>query len=184
MCTKNVLSRSNQFPRDDCGRDDCMICFQQEENKSSVQCVKRSVGYEGMCVRCTTKHAYIGETSRTAYTRVKEHISDYRAASAAQLPPLEENSGGGRGQGFSNRKKCVKSWMWEHSRDCHGGQVGERGGIADYKFKVTGVFRKCLDRQIDEGLRISKCEAQGGVLLNSKIEFFTPKIVLPVFRQQ
>ena len=174
LCTKNVLSKSNQFPRDECGRDDCVICLQREENKSSVQCVKRSVGYEGECVRCPTKHAYIGESSRTAYTRVKEHLSDYRAASAAQLPPLDENSGGGGSHGFGNRKKCVKSWMWEHSRDCHGGQVGERGGIADYKFRVTGVFRKCLDRQIDEGLRITACETEGGVLLNSKNEFFTP----------
>ena len=78
----------------------------------------------------------------------------------------------------------MKSWMWEHSRDCHGGQVGERGGITDYNFRVTGVFKKCLDRQIDEGLRITACETQGGVLLNSKNKFFTPRIVLPVFRQQ
>ena len=122
LCTKNVLSKSNQFPRDKCGRDDCVICLQREENKSSVQCVKRSVGYEGQCVRCTTKHAYIGESSRSAYTRVKEHISHYRAASAAQLPPLDDSRGGG-GHGFGNMKKCVKSWMWEHSRDCHGGRL-------------------------------------------------------------
>ena len=88
LCTKNVLSKSNQFPRDECGRDDCVICLQREENKSSVQCVKRSVGYEGKCVRCTTKHAYIGESSRTAYTRIKEHISDYRAASCYISPPI------------------------------------------------------------------------------------------------
>ena len=55
--------------------------------------------------------------------------------------------------------------------------------MRDYKFEVTGVFKKCLDRQVDEGLRITRCEAEGGTILNSKNEFFTPKIVSTVFRQ-
>jgi hypothetical protein len=186
LCSKNVLTKSNQFPRDECGRNECVLCLQREVDKPSVLCVKRNVGYEGKCSRCPTKHAYIGESSRTAYTRIKEHLTDYRAASAARLPPLDNDSGGGGrgGYGVGIRKKDVKSWMWEHSRDCHGGGIGENGGIADYEFKVTAVFKKCLDRQIDEGLRITAFESLGGVLLNSQNEFFTPKIVLPVFRQQ
>ena len=72
--------------------------------------------------------------------------------------------------------------MWEHSRDYHGGQLGDGGGIKDYSFKVSGRFRKCPNRQIDEGMTAS--ELEGTVLLNSKNEFFTPKIVMPVFRQQ
>jgi hypothetical protein len=48
---------------------------------------------------------------------------------------------------------------------------------------VTSAFRKCLDRQVDEGFRITQCETEGGQVLNSKKEFFTPKIVMPVFRQ-
>ena len=74
--------------------------------------------------------------------------------------------------------------MWEHCRDYHDGVLGQRGGKGDYKFSVTGVFRKCLDRQVDEGLRILQCENQGGVVLNSKNEWFTPKVVETVFRQQ
>ena len=70
--------------------------------------------------------------------------------------------------------------MWEHCRDFHEGNVGENGGMLDYKFGVTGV---CLDRQVDEGLRIFECEANGTVL-NSKNKFYTQKIVHPEFRQQ
>ena len=114
LCTKNVLTKSNQFPREECGRDECVICLQREVDKPSVLCVKRNVGYEGKCSRCPTKHAYIGESSRTAYTRIKEHLTDYRSASAAQIPPLDD-TGGGDGHGFGNRKKCVKSLMREHS---------------------------------------------------------------------
>ena len=54
--------------------------------------------------------------------------------------------------------------------------------MRDYKFSVTGTFRKPLLRQIDEGLRLDQCEAEGGIL-NSKNEYFTPKIVMPAFRQ-
>ena len=55
--------------------------------------------------------------------------------------------------------------------------------MKDYRFEVTGVFNKCLDRQVDEGLRITRYEAEEGTLLNSKNELFTPKIVSTVFRQ-
>ena len=56
--------------------------------------------------------------------------------------------------------------------------------MRDYEFSVTGIFKKCLDRQVDEGFRISKCEAEEGVVLNSKNEWFTLKIVEQIYRQQ
>ena len=74
--------------------------------------------------------------------------------------------------------------MWEHNIDCHGGILGQQGGVEDYMFSVTDVFRKCLDRQVDEGLRILQCENEYGVVLNSKNEWFTPRTVETVFRQQ
>ena len=111
LCTKNVLTKSNQFPRDECGRNEHVLCLQREVDKPSVLCVKRNVGYEGKCSRCATKHAYIGESSRTAYTSIKEHLTGYRADSAAKLPPLDNNSGGEGGHGAGNRKK-----EWWHCR--------------------------------------------------------------------
>ena len=107
-------------------------------------------------------------------------MADYRSAVAGLIPPQQVDHGGG-GQG---RRKNVKSWMWEHSRDYHGGVLGQGGGKQDYKFSVSGVFRKCLDRQVDEGFRILECESETGVVLNSKNEWFTPRIVETVFRQQ
>ena len=73
--------------------------------------------------------------------------------------------------------------MWEHSGDWHGGVVGPNGGMEDYDFSVASVFKKCLDRQVEEGLRILECEGGGGVVLNSKNEWFTPKVIETVFRQ-
>ena len=77
----------------------------------------------------------------------------------------------------------MKSWMWEHSRDFHGGVVGGNGGLEDYRMRVTGRFRKCLDRQVDEDVRMQEHENSGGTILNSKHEYYTPKSVHPVFRQ-
>ena len=154
------------------------MCYQREGNKVT-KCLKNNVGYEAKCGRCPTRFSYLGETSRTAFTRTKEHMSDYRAAAAAKLPPLPTTDMEAQG-----RKKNVKSFMWEHCRGYHDVVLGQPGGLGDYKFSVTGVFRKCLDRQVDEGLRILQCENQGGVVLNSKNEWFTPKVVETVFRQQ
>ena len=73
--------------------------------------------------------------------------------------------------------------MWEHTRDVHGGQIGDNGGVSDYRFKVSSKFKRCLQRQIDEGLRMKRKEEEGCILLNGKNEFFTPKLVEIAFRQ-
>ena len=176
------LIQPNQFPREKCHRKDCLLCVQKGENENNTRCEASNIGYEGECNRCTERHAYIGETSRTAFTRAKEHWGDYRAAAAAKTPPLPPDNPGW----LVNRRKTkvdVKSWMWEHTRDIHGGVLGDDRGVTDYKFKVVRKFSKCLQRQIDEDLRMQKNEREGGVNLNSKNEYYTPKGVQPVFLQ-
>ena len=59
-------------------------------------------------------------------------MSDYRAVAVANLLALHIDRWGG-----VDLCKDVKSWMWEHSRDCHGRQVGAEGGVADFRFKVS-----------------------------------------------
>ena len=148
----------------------------------NTKCESSNVGYEGECNRCAERHAYIGETSRTAFTRAKEHWGNYRAAAAAKIQPLPAGTSGWVDNG--RRKKVdVKSWMWEHTRDSHGGVLGDDRGMTDYKFRVVRKFHKCLQRQIDEDQRIQKNEREGGVTLNSKNEYYTPKGVQPVFLQ-
>ena len=181
VCSRSGLVKVNQFCREVCGRAECLLCYQKVGGNKPTNCVKSNVGYKGRCARCPERLSYLGETSRTAYTRIKEHFSDYRSAAAARVPPQPQPQQGDQGQG---RRKNVKSWMWEHSRDYHGGLLGQDGGKEDYEFCVSGVFKKCLDMQVDEGFRILECESETGVALNSKNEWFTPRIVETVFRQQ
>ena len=178
MSSRFGLTKSNQFPRDNCEREDCAMCVNKEDSDKRTHCDISNVGYEGDCLRCNLSvYKYVGETSRTGYTRIREHLADYRAAATANLPPQPEV------YGPDQHRKPVKSWMWEHTRDVHGGQTDEQGGISDYKFHIANTFKKCLQRQIDEGLRIKRKEAEGCILLNGKNEFYTPRLVEPVFRQ-
>ena len=81
------------------------------------------------------------------------------------------------------KQRDMKSWMWEHTRDVHGGVLGDENGMSDYMMNVTGRFTKCLERQVTEGIRIEMCEKEGGQLLNSENEYFTPRNIETVFKQ-
>ena len=150
--------------------------------RERLKCDKGNIGYEYKCSRCPTTTVYVGETSRTAFTRLGEHLGDYRAAAAGRLPAQPDVQPQG-GAGF-NQKKRIKSAMWEHTRDIHDGVVGAEEGVNDYLVKVTGTFTRCLPRQVDEDFRMQEYEARGDILMNSKHEYYTPKSVHPVFRQQ
>ena len=179
ISAKQSIVKSNQFPKQNCDREDCLLCYHQDGNNPRMTCAVSSIGYEGACTRCPSKYAYIGETSRTGYTRVREHMADYRAATAAKLPAQPQDRGG-----VGTARKDVKSWMWEHSRDNHDGAVGPGGGRDDYKWKITSKFGRCLQRQVDEDIRMQVFEKGGGTILNSRLEYYTAKSVQPVFRQQ
>ena len=172
--------KSNPFPRQECARPDCLLCFQKDGEDVGMSCEKCNVGYEAECSRCPARFAYIGETSRTAYTRLKEHLGAYRAAAAAKVPAMP-NHGAGLRLNRNGKEEDVKSWMWEHSRDHHGGVVGAGEGKDDYKAKVTGKFQKCLQRQVDEDIRMQVFEKGGGHLSDSKKEYYTAKSVQTIF---
>jgi hypothetical protein len=100
------------------------------------------------------------ETSRTAYTRLSEHLANYRAAAAAKLSPVPPNDSGGRARGRH------KSWMWEHVRNYYDGVVGYSNGVMDFNVKVSGKFKRCLERQVNEDIRRQHCEAEWGSVLS------------------
>ena len=89
------------------------------------------------------------------FTRLGEHVADYRTAASAMLPAQLQPGGPG-----SLLKKNIKSCIWEHTRDFHGGVVGVEDGDYDYKVELTGTFSKCLQRQVDEDIRMQQYEAK------------------------
>ena len=180
---RSELAKPNPFPRPTCDRTDCPLAG--SEDGCRERCYHEHVGYVGECTRCrVVQHGqgvaeadivareYDGETGRTLFTRSNQHYQDYSS------------------HVVGNRRQGVSSWMWDHTVEAHGGQVSENHRD-DYKFRIVGVFRDSLSRQIDEALRIESVEKRGKrigdksaekvVSLNRKEEHYQPRLVRPNF---
>ena len=201
ITVRQDLCRSDPFPKVSCERPGCGLC---QSDGSHGQCWKPNVGYRYDCARCRAKlnnlveggatlddmtvYQYVGESSRTAYTRHLQHIARYRtAANGWQLPTLDDG------------EEKAGSFMWNHTRDEHGGEVGLGGGGSDYNLCIEGRFKDCMTRQVDEDVRLRESgwgmddnmQARAGcvnsgpkcVLLNGNGDYFKPKSVRTQFRQ-
>ena len=62
-----MLQRSDPFKESKCNNTKCLVC----STGGKGSCRSTGVTYELVCQIC--RHKYIGETSRSAYTRGKEH---------------------------------------------------------------------------------------------------------------
>ena len=86
---------------------------------------------------------YIGETSRSAYERGKEHFTAFR--------DLNE-----------------QSHMLKHALLKHDGIELKK---IEFGMRVTESFRSAIERQIGEAVKIERENRRGKKLLNSKSEF-------------
>ena len=128
---KDLLVKKNPWQelKGGCGRASCHICLSQGGKGSS--CRREGVCYKLECNLCENggghKTWYIGESSRSAFERVTEHLWLF------------------------NKKKCgnpekqeASSMMWIHSRDFHGGEMTE----GDWKSTIISTHKKALERQV------------------------------------
>ena len=115
---------------------------------------------------------YDGETSRTLFTRSNQHFADYSTHVAG------------------SRRQEASSLMWDHTVETHNGEISDNPR-EDFQFRVVGVFRDCLSRQLEEAVRLESIE-NGGlrlgdklrrkvVSLNRKEEHYQPRLVRPNF---
>ena len=146
----------------------------------------QTLAENGAAIESLNVYQYIGETSRTSYTRHQKHMADYRAASRNRITRPSPDGEGKDG-----------SFMWMHTRDHHGGELGENNGQTDYRLEVEGRFKDTLTRQIDEDVRLREsgwglqddmwlgCDKSGPKcnLLNSNGNYYKPKSVQTQFRQ-
>ena len=157
------LVKSNPFQEKSCSRKGCLVCRNSEGRGS---CWASNQVYEITCNRapCSVddgapKPKYVGETSRTPYTRGKGHLALYKSKNEGSL-------------------------MWRHTGSCHGGVVGREGGVKDYKMEPKERFREPLTRIMNEAVRIEMQEKDPKVIsLNSKREYFGAQFISPVFEK-
>ena len=133
---KKIMQRSDPFKNKECSKkDECFVC----KDERSGRCRTNGVTYEVRCKKCDC--VYIGETSRNAYTRGKEHVND--------LINHRENSP-----------------LYTHIQERHGGE-GDRD---DFYMTVTGLYgNDATKRQIAEAIKIQ--EKDDTTLMNRQDEW-------------
>ena len=133
-----------------CKRPTCHIC--NSNGGKGANCRKEGACYTIECKMCDAvgnKTKYIGETSRSPYERMSEHMKLFH----------------GQKEGDPDTGKA-SSVLWLHSRDAHGGEMtGD-----DWKSKIISSHRTALNRQVTEAILIQEIDNEVN-LLNSKNEF-------------
>ena len=118
---KDKLVNVNKMRKVQCGDvENCMVCKTGGKGK----CRTENITYKLTCNQC--KDIYIGETSRNAYIRGKEH--------SLQL-----------------QKKSKDSVMYRHQEQKHNSNE-----TPTFTMTVTGSYRSALDRQISEAVKINR----------------------------
>ena len=142
------MIRNDPFPREKCDRPGCPL---GRDGNCNNKCYNESVGYTVVCRRClesnTPPRIYIGETSRSVYTRIQGHLSDLRT---------------------SARNNRGNSWMYNRIQESHSGEYNQEDPGADWKVTLKDTFRKPLERQISEFIGIRKAKTLGQGRVGSK----------------
>ena len=149
LSVKNVLCKNNPVPREHCSRSSCPL----RDIGCRERCHKEGVGYTARCKRCWQgedmegKRVYIGESSRSVYTRAHGHYTD-----------LKSKMKSGRGT----------SWMADHIQEVHEGEWNLETPWKDWEFSINKSFKKPLTRQLSEFSAIRKAKCKGLADFNGK----------------
>ena len=125
---------------------DCWPCESGEKGGSHT---KRGPVYSGVCLDCGEVNitaGYDGESGFSAYNRFKSHKKNIK-------------------------NKTTSNAFARHLNDFHPEKVKEYSG---FKVKVERTFKKCLDRQVKEGINIFANAENLDIQMNSKLDFHGP----------
>ena len=119
---RNIVQKSDPFKKTKCeDSSNCMICSEED---SKGRCRQTGVVYEIRCKSCDDK--YVGETSRNAYTRGREHAREYE-------------------------KKDKTSVLHKHAVQKHSNDTLP----PQFSMNVVSRHTTALDRQITEAVKIA-----------------------------
>ena len=151
------LRSNKKFTRTDCGREKCPLriagksCFDK--------CYQEGIIYVSYCNLCNEKgttSAYIGESSRTLFTRSRQHFEDYRREVRNQgnlETEIQEN--------------LPKSWIKEHMREKHHGE-SEDNPEKLVSFEVISSHPDPFTRQTVEAVQIQEALTSKTITLGKK----------------
>ena len=173
-CKVGSYLGTNSFCKENCDRQMCGLCSNEGEGGSRGKCWRQNVGYSYICNRCDQSdvYLYVGETARSCYTRHLQHLQKYSMKA--------------RGKGKSENEEGA-TFMWNHTKEVHGGIPGLENGVRDYKMFLDGSFKDPLTRQVEEDVRMrvgikervmERCKDRhmelNVELMNCKNEYYKP----------
>ena len=123
---KDILQTSDPFKPNTCPDEECFIC-KNSTNTKSTNCREEGIVYNIKCNQCQA--IYVGESSRNAISRGREHLRDYQ-----------------------NNRDC--SVMLRHCKTHH---PNYDANTPDFSMKVKQIYKnRCMDRQISESIQINR----------------------------
>ena len=128
-----------------CYAIECKLCEVAGEESSGEGTLEKNLLNEKKIVR------YLGESSRSGYERIKEHVANFEARKEGK----EEDGD------FSS-----SSVLWLHSKEEHSGEMV----AGDWRVKIISSHCTALGRQVTEAVKIRDSDPTV-LLLNSKMEF-------------
>ena len=132
------LHKANPWDGQDCDREDCLLCASQVGGEDTKQsCKKRNIVYATICQECHHEGKvvkYVGESSRSAYERGREHVNDYRNLS-------------------------LDSHMLKHNILYH----PEKEQV-DFKMRILEAHKNAFSRQIHEAVAIEMASTGGIIM--------------------
>ena len=149
---RDTLARNYPWVNKSCGSQECFPCLTDEHHRLS--CRKPGIGYTIICTKCKddgVKAIYHGESSRCGFVRGKEHIGEFES---------------------NIKSNCMVTHNMVHhnsSKEFH------------FVMKIEKFFKKPLQRQIDESLRIKYSKDDGVLLMNSGSEWRSDAIPRAAF---
>ena len=158
---KSKLQRSDPFREKKCKSDDCIVCVEGDGGRCRID----GVTYKVTCKGCG--EVYIGQSSKNAYTRGKEHMltvnagqTAHRARSQAQpsqSQPSQSQPSQASSQTYGRRKPQPKPTLKHHVDEKHAAEVEP----PKFKMEVTEIFGgDALKRQVSEAIQIRETRGQ------------------------
>ena len=136
---------SKQFTRTSCGREGCPL--RTSGFKCHDKCYQEGIVYVSFCKLCETQgkaSVYIGESSRTLFTRTGQHHSDFlRQKRRLERDDAVEDEG------------SQTSWILDHVRNEHGGET-ESSPEKLVNFRVLSSHPDPFTRQTVEAVWIQE----------------------------
>ena len=144
-----ILCKADPWAGATCGRTNCFPCDSSGEGQGGG-CLKENVLYKLTCTTCRKEDTcaeYVGESSRSLFQRMAEHI------------------GGAK-------RKDPRNPLFSHIQAYHPGLQAEPSST--FTVKLLRTFRTPLARVIAEAVGIDSSEAD--IIINSKSEWGSTRI--------